>query len=183
MNDATRRNIEEQGEAVVQAARVDAPTNCRAREMSDAPGTMQFVPHSEPIDLSTWGFLDATDQKGFAELIMRGFAAEVTDVLREQFKTTPPMLKFASEFVHWDGHGGDAPSDPVMLYVELPLGKNEDACCYSCSLEGSIDSLIDLNMSQVTGKIEDAEAKDVCAKVSARLRELAQKLDDACAIE
>ncbi len=147
---------------------------------------MHFVETSEPIDLTTWGF--ATEPShiiellgdDFAEKIGKGIAKQIGDILTEQFKETPPNLYFPFEWEDSDGHGGPPPSDPAMLYVELPLSGNDDSCCFACSLEAAVDNVIDLYRAGGDGQVEDEKGRAVCTQIATRLRELAQKLEDAC---
>jgi hypothetical protein len=157
-----------------------------------SPGDMAFVEHSAEIDLRDWIFFP-TDERNtkkpdgpmtLADVAMAGFAAVATKVLQEQFQHQPPSLDFP---INWaigkrpsDGRGGPPPSDPVTLYVDLPLGAGEEnACSYSCSLEAVVDDLIDGHKNHI-GKIDNIEAIEIMGKIAARLRELAAKLDDAC---
>ena len=108
----------------------------------------------------------------------------VTDILRKAFEEYPPYLHFPFMWAvgepAGDGSGGLPVSDPAMLYVGLPLAAGgDDWCQYACSLEGAVNGLIDTCANPQTGKIEDAEGREICIKVAARLRELADKLDAA----
>lgn len=153
--------------------------------MSDPPNEMKRVRSSNEIDLRSWEWFETDDPNGLRDLVAAGFAANVTNVLRKVFDEHPPQLDFP---VMWgpdsDGWGGKCPDDPVTLYVSLPLGEEEDDCViYACSLEGAVDDLIDGHITPSTGKITDDEGQVIMRKVAARLRELADKLDNACVSE
>jgi hypothetical protein len=150
---------------------------------------MHFVETSDPIDLTTWGFAEEPyhilDILGddFAEKIGKGIAKRLSDILTEQFKETPPHLYFPFEWGDSDGHGGPPPSDPAMLYVELPLSGNDNDCCFACSLEAAVDSVIDLHRAgggDSGGQVEDEKGRATCTAIATRLHELAQKLENAC---
>jgi hypothetical protein len=141
------------------------------------PGTMQWVPTSALIDFSTWS-LAAWLPDGRRKIV-----EQFTEVVREEFEKNPPYLDFP---ILWescdagDGRHGPSPSDPVTLYLDLPLGQFDgNNVCYSCSLEDVVDDLID-SLVVASGRVEDAKSRAICAKVAARLRELADKLDTVC---
>ncbi len=132
-------------------------------------GTMKLVPTSSLIDFSFY----------------KEVGGILTDVVRNELERKPPRLDFP---IAWDfgehpsdGRSGPPPSDPAMLYLELPFANSDDeSVCFSVSLEDVIDDLIDGSMSHVSKKVEDAKAQIICARLAARLRELANKLDNAC---
>src|SRR5215467_11719212 len=102
---------------------------CAFLVRSAAMAKMKWVKTTQPIDLSTWGLVD-----------------DPTDVLRDEFAKGPPDLSFPLEWAFGndpsDGRGGPPPTDPAMLYVDLPLAASSDSICsYSCSLEDAIDDL------------------------------------------
>jgi hypothetical protein len=137
--------------------------------MSNVIGAMKLVATSEPIDFS-W-YADIGDA--------------VTAVVRKELEENPPRLDFP---VGWDfgddpsdGRSGPPPSDPVTLYLDLPFAESVDERVrYSCSLEDVVDDLIEGHVGWSSGKIEDEDGRRICARVAARLRELADKLDSAC---
>lgn len=136
---------------------------------------------SLPIDLRTWQLFAYDGGQKLNEIVMQ----EVTDILREAFERDPPYLHFPFMWGFGehasDGCGGPPVSDPVMLYVSLPLSADGDEPChYACSLEGAVDGLIDSQVNPQTGKIDDPEGKEICARIAGRLTELAGKLDAAC---
>ena len=61
----------------------------------------------------------------------------------------------------------------------MPFTNSEESVTWSCSLEDVVDNMLE-GMS-LDGQVEDAEQQAICALVSARLRELANKIDAACA--
>jgi hypothetical protein len=142
---------------------------------------MTFVPHSNPIDLSTWQWFD--DDNTFVNSLAKGFALQVTEVLREAFEETPPRAtlpfmwaKEVDDDEGGDGVGGPQVADPLTIYVDLPLAHASDVpCVFSIRLEDMIDDLIGAICTHPHGTILCREIPD---KIAARLRELAQKLDD-----
>ena len=69
-----------------------------------------------------------------------------------------------------------------MLYVGLPLvddPKNLEPCCFALPLEAAIDDVIDGAENPDTHRVEEEEGREVCIKMAARLRALADKLDAA----
>jgi hypothetical protein len=136
---------------------------------------MKHVAHTPQIDLTTWTL---TDWRANLEELIRKTA---TETLREVFENEPPRLSLAAEWSgDEDGFGGPAVTDAAMMYVELSLSPNEDNVVYGISLEDVVDGAIGLH-SSLDGKVRSAEGWDVCRRIAGRLRELAAKLDDACA--
>lgn len=135
---------------------------------ADDPGCMKFVPTSEPIDLIDFGDCMGTEE------------------LRELLNEYPPRLDFPITFDFGnkpsDGRSGPPVFDPATLYLELPFaeGYPDGRVNFSCSLEDVIDDFIEGNINHVTKKITSASSKVLCAKLSTRLRELANKLDNVC---
>ena len=132
--------------------------------MTNHPGRMVRDPSAEQIDLCQWTFFAEDDPTGgVRDLLMKGSAVEITRVLRKQFDDDPPLLEFADDNKNFA-------NDPALLSVILPLaecGSDDGGVVYLCSLEGPVDYLI------------WGTNKATCAKVAARLRELADKLDRA----
>lgn len=113
-------------------------------------------------------------------------SAPLRDDLREQFEEEPPFVTlpflWASGPKPSDGYGGPAPTDPLMLYVSLPLADDAetiDPCCFALPLEAAIDDVIDGFENPSTHRVEEEEGREVCLKIAARLRALADKLDAA----
>jgi hypothetical protein len=129
---------------------------------------MEPVKTSKPIDLTTWYYGQCN-------------AVEMTEIMRNQLLADPPRLSFPYLWApDGDGHRGPAPTDPVMIYVALPLAAETDEhCCFACSLEELIDDVIDAHKNFDDGKIRDSEGRFVVARIAERLRELADKLDQA----
>jgi hypothetical protein len=142
------------------------------------------VEHSDDIDLTTWTFFNHVDPD-LGVLTLKQIAkiqSVVTNVLRQEFAESPPRLGFPAKYEpKEDGYGGPAVSDPVTMYVGVSLGRADDQCVYSVSLEAVVDDVIgDLGRDD---KVYDPEGHDVCRKIAIRLRELAAKLENACAVE
>jgi hypothetical protein len=124
---------------------------------------------SGEIDLTTWKFTAGYDP--MMSLIMKGFAVRITEVLRDEFDSSPPILELPII------DAKDTSYDPLMIEVLFPLGKSKDhSVGYACSLESALDELME-NLKDYSAT--DAVGRDICARVSARLRELAQKIDDS----
>jgi hypothetical protein len=139
----------------------------------------RVVSHGREIDLRDWTFpYGDEDPCSLADILMKGCVARVTEVLRQQFEDDPPKLTLPFGWRRSDGRGGPCPDDPVTLHVNLQLGSDEEGVTYACSLEGAVDDVIELY--EIDGKIDDPKGRETCAMVAARLRELANKLDDVC---
>jgi hypothetical protein len=71
-----------------------------------------------------------------------------------------------------------------MMYVGLSLSSSDDRVVYGLSLEDAVADVIGLHATWLNGeptKVCDAEGQDICRKIAIRLRELAAKLESACA--
>ena len=147
----------------------------------DKTNAMKRVPHSGEIDMRAWGFTDDEKGHGLTELLLKGVAAIVTSVLREQFDDDPPRLWLPFQWSDGDGIGGPPVEDPAMLYCTMQLGEDEEGVVYACSLEWVIDDFMELHRNFRTNLIDDPKGKAVCAKLAKRLRELADKVDAASA--
>ena len=145
------------------------------------PDQMSRVWHGAPIDLSAWRFFD--DDNVWRDLLMAGFAVSVTKTLRTVLQETPPSLSLPFGWTDSDGIGGNCPDDPATLYLGLPLGETDDCVYWSISLERVIDDLIGLIESGDIHKVEGEVGHAKCFKIAARLRELADKLENACVDE
>jgi hypothetical protein len=69
-----------------------------------------------------------------------------------------------------------------MLHVGLPLADDPESiesCCFALSLAAVIDDVVDARANPMTGRVEAEVGREVCAKIAARLRELADKLGAA----
>jgi hypothetical protein len=134
----------------------------------DHLGSMALVPTSPDIEFWT---LDE----------------HTTEAVREALERSPPRLSLP---IIWDGaerpsdgRYGPAVADPLTIYLDLPFGANEDdEVHYACTLEELVDYMIDAHREGDVpeGTVSDPEAQEICARVSARLRELADKIDAAC---
>jgi hypothetical protein len=141
---------------------------------------MHPVQHAGSIDITTWTWFD--DDDSWRDIFAAGFAVQINKILRKEFRKHPPTIDLPFMWRDGDGLGGKCPDDPAMLYVCLPLGADVDSSPYwAISLESVVDDFIDGIVSRDTLKIEGDE-KETAHLLAARLRELAQKLDDACAV-
>lgn len=121
---------------------------------------MRYVVTSVPIDLSEWelGFGD------FHDIIAKSLSEAVTNTLDE----TPPMIElpFTWSSTDSDGRRGKAVSDPLTLYLVMPLNAGPDhGCIWEISLNEVFEDSWEI--------IDRGEA----AKLSAALRDLANRLD------
>jgi hypothetical protein len=135
--------------------------------------------NDEQIDLCGWEFV--TKATGIEAIVMRGFASMITDILRKRFEDDPPFLTLPA----WGGYRRKA-GDPLTLYLELPLGEPAEdfnRFTYACTLEEAIDGVTSQYESPDGSKHvgNDKKGREDCRKIVARLRELADKLDAACA--
>jgi hypothetical protein len=149
---------------------------------------MSHVGHTPGIDLSKWTMVDYSGSSAIDE-IERFVRKAATEVLVEVFKEDPPELCFGGAWgigEGGDGCGGPAVSDAAMMYVELSLSSSDDyeRVVYGLSLEDAVDDVIELYATRLNGKpekVRDAKGQDICRKIAIRLRELAAKLESACA--
>ena len=151
-----------------------------------AAGEMRRIAGGAQIDLPTWG--DIIDQD---DRIIRSTVQTLVARVHEMFSGAvaimmeryPPKLSFPfgwSSSGH-DGFGGPVPDDPATVYVELGLGGSDDPVCYGGSLEDAVDQVIDSHIDVIkSGKIHTKEGVSICLAIAGRLRELADKLEDAC---
>jgi hypothetical protein len=142
---------------------------------------MRHVKHSADIDLTTWTIIDGGSGSAVQdiEVILR---KEMTATLREVLKENPPELSFGRD---WgidgeDGYGGPQPSDAATVYVGLPLGPEDNYVVYSLSLEAAVDEVLELHFQPLDSTISE-HGQLACRAIAARLRELAAKLEGACA--
>jgi hypothetical protein len=102
----------------------------------------------------------------------------VTDKLRYIFQKEPPILSFRLEY-----DDPDDSIDPVTIHVDLPLGIYEgDTVSFACSLESAVNELISSHTNWHTGEInddDDDKGREICSTIASRLRELADKLENA----
>lgn len=130
-----------------------------------------WVPASAPIDITAWNWGEGYDE-GLAGLLMKGAAARISEVLKSVFESDPPRVSFPFAW--------GRVTDPVMLHVDLPFNdESGNACVFAVSLEGCVDDLLDLERN-LEGKVASDKGENIVRKVAARLRELADKLDNAC---
>ena len=125
------------------------------------------------IDLRQWELGEAIGKK-----MADDYLADVSETLRLEFEKRPPEISFPFYWSKGDGYSRDVViSDVATLYIEFPLGETEeDQVVYSVSLEGAIDDVIDMESTH------DGVTKsgwETCHRLAERLRELADKLDNA----
>lgn len=109
--------------------------------------------------------------------ILKGVAEVVDYALKEGDATA----YFPFEWVNSDGLGGKQPDDPLTFYVQLPFGDIDEPPTFEFSLSAEILDSIELHASPRSGKIEDDEGVATLSKMSAALRELADKIDASLA--
>jgi hypothetical protein len=136
---------------------------------------MKLVEVSDEIDLSNWNIFDVVVDSPAKELD-GVIATQVTQVLRAMFNNYPPLLELDPP-VPEEPTGrrkSRASQPPLMLTLSLPLARPGDyGVDYSCSLESVVDELIE------TMSTPGQDTPEICADVATRLRELADKLDEA----
>lgn len=100
----------------------------------------------------------------------------LTGQLTNIFNQEPPILFFPIQLCNRPDD-----YDPVTVGVDLPLRPmGGDMVSFECSLESAVDDLIDMYINWHTGKVDDDDEGGRCCKaVATRLRELANKLEDA----
>ncbi len=121
---------------------------------------MRYVKTSKPIDISEWefGFGD------FHEIISRSLTEALTNTLNNH----PPCIElpFMWAYRGHDGRGGKAVTDPLTLYLTLPLDISTDG---ECAWEVSLSEVIEDELELID--------RDRATQISAALRDLADKLD------
>src|SRR5262245_9384431 len=137
-------------------------------------GDMEMLPHSDPICLD---------------------CDEAADELHRRFQECPPSLSLP---IIWcdemtlsdgsiskasDGCGGPPVDDPLMLYLSLPLSEDDLPVYFKCSLEEVIDDMVDSLISPNTRTVVDSGAQEICRRVGARLRELAEHLERTAGLQ
>jgi hypothetical protein len=136
---------------------------------------MKHVEGTNKIDFEPWTFV--TDAEDLLNKLLAVLQREFTEIVRGEFVKHPPDLEFAA------GWNSDFEGDPATMHVQLPLGANEDdGPTYALSLEASVDDVIFSHQTSKTGKVEGPEGQQICRSIAARLRELAAKLETACAV-
>jgi hypothetical protein len=118
---------------------------------------MQLVETSKEIDLTTWNIGLRTMTESIGDV--------ASQALREQFSVDPPDLYLPIVFAESsDGFHGSAVTDPLTIYVALPLAANADEhVVYAISLNDVIDD--EIEMGSNFGCLPEA------------LRALAKKID------
>ena len=124
---------------------------------------------SGAIGLVEWGIGDEVKK-----LIMQLISETIEDELRDD----PPRLSFPYMWApESDGHGGPAVTDPATIEVEFPLGGSEtERVAFRTSLELVVDDFIEA-YSAYDGLRKSGWER--CHVLAERLRELANKLDNA----
>lgn len=128
--------------------------------------------------LNDWN-LEAIDeiQESLKGVILKGVAEVVDYVLKEG----EASAYFPFEWVTSDGIGGKQPDDPLTFYVQLPFGDIDEQPTFEFSLSAEILDSIGSHVSPRSGKVEDDEGIATLSKMSAALRELADKIDASLA--
>jgi hypothetical protein len=117
-------------------------------------------------------------------------AALVTDYFKEIGKAIREESPHVSLPWVWgpDGNGYHGPgvSDPVTLYIELPIAaSDDDEIVFGISLEEVVDDYIEgmTNGLAAVDKICEADAVERTKVLAQRLHELANKIEAHCANE
>ena len=128
--------------------------------------------------LKDWN-LEAIDeiQESLKGVILKGVAEVVDYVLKEG----EASAYFPFGWVNSDGIGGKQPDDPLTFYVALPFGDIFEPPTFEFSLSAEILDSIELHVSPRSGKVEDDEGIATLSKMSAALRDLADKIDASLA--
>jgi hypothetical protein len=141
----------------------------------------KMLPHSGKVDISTWSLEAVEDFKAELQKSICAAATEALDLAVKYDASAwfPNVWNFGEE--PSDGINGPPPSDPMTIYVTLPLGPVEyEGPTWGFSLSGLVERVIE-GKSSPDGKIYiDRDSKCV-AEIRDGLRALAQKIDDAIA--
>ena len=125
---------------------------------------------------------------GFAEWslpTLNGFRAMIEQTIREAIENATLEYEcdvwFAAQWGDTDGAGGLPPADPVMIYVALPLGPNEDSHPHwQFSLQALVRDVIALyETPDGSGKLRDADGIAVAKAIRDGLDACATMLDEA----
>lgn len=132
---------------------------------------MKHVENSGPVDLTTWGFDDAKVN----------LSTIINDAFRATFEDASPSISFPWEWAPCsDGRNGPAVSDPLTIYVSLPLGADEDnEPEWACSIRNELLGMIELHQNPYTKKVEDKEGIFVLVGMIDALRDVANELEAA----
>jgi hypothetical protein len=114
------------------------------------------------------------------EGLLKWLAERTSAALRERFEQEKPWLTIAANVDGHDGLGGPPLSDPLTLDLLLSLQTDGEFCYFRCTLEDLIDELINDYVNPITKKVEAEDGQSICIAAAARLRELADKLDEVC---
>lgn len=137
-------------------------------------GEMERLPHSEKMEFEDFEF----EVEGLGALIRQ----TITDRLEKNLAECPPRLSLPMRWgPNEDGDGGPPVSDPLTIYLRLPLDKGRDAeCIWSITLTELLDyELFDGPDGPTTmpwGDEDWNEATERALTVIEALRVLADKL-------
>ncbi len=143
----------------------------------------RMLPHADKIDITTWE-LDAFDKfsETMRECIRDAANGALTVAIANYgcFAWFPNECNFGVDPT--DGIGSTIPADHMTIYVTLPLGADEDSGpTWGFSLRKLVESVIDGHT--LDGKIIVNEDTKCVVQIRDGLRELAQKIDNAIAVE
>ena len=135
------------------------------------------------VDLSTWGIADT-----IGKALTTDYFKEIGEAIREELDDHPPRVSLPWVWgPEGNGYHGPGVSDPVTLYIELPLtASDDDEIVFGISLEEAVDDYIEDMINghdPAVDKICEAEAIEHTRVLARRLRELADKIDAHCANE
>jgi hypothetical protein len=130
------------------------------------------IDHLGQADLSEWNL-------GDLEPVEVAIKKVITDLLESVFTDSPPRISFPWEYgPKEDGRNGPPASDPLVVYVETPLGQYDgDGPGWSYNLRDIVEEIIEYREDQRTKMVYDEEGKIMLRALAASFRSLAEMID------
>ena len=142
----------------------------------------EYDPRSVPIGIHTWELPDSSER---LHAIINLIVKEAMAIATKEYQCS---AWFPAEYGDIDGCGStderrdQPPSDPTTIFVELPIGPNEDDNPrWSFKLSDLVDRMIEYVEQGEGGPISGETDREPLAKVAADLRRLSNVLNEALA--
>jgi hypothetical protein len=138
-------------------------------------GDMKYVASSQKVNLSKWSMGDGEITVTVNGDSLGPLLAVVSTVIQQQLLETPPSLDLPFYWGKNDGRTGSCPTDPLTIYLNLPLGDEDDEINFEISFETLVDDVIDV-LTNLDGETDQEELPKL-QHLARRLREMADKLE------